>query len=180
MKESIRKQIGLNDEEINKLQEWTQLKIDEILIDSNIDDWDNKKFLKSKIFDKSNLLFLFESYDNIKFGFYLNNKIDREYYILECYNKTVIKNIIQPFNSFLFSFKNDKQLKYKLNKPQDGFKYPRDMDIDFLFSIGENEIKIDSNLSECYVRNDLLFSKETNTESSKQVIKKLLILHDIF
>ena len=71
----------LSDFQKEQLEEWTGLKIDELLFDSTTDNWSPKtSILNEKIIGKRQLVFLIEDEDGEKFGSYLNTKIVEKYY----------------------------------------------------------------------------------------------------
>ena len=66
----------LKEKEQKQLEEWTGLKIGEIIFDSNIDDWkQNTSVLNEQIIGKKQLLFLVEDNEGEIFGYYLNSEI---------------------------------------------------------------------------------------------------------
>ena len=105
--------------EINQLENWTQLKCKEILFDSIIDNWYqcSSTFI-SKIIGKDKLAFLNEDIDGEKFGYYLDTEVKEEY---EKGNET-------NSNSFLFNLNSKGRLrvpmKYTIkNGRLEGYRY---------------------------------------------------------
>ena len=88
-----------------QIENWTNMKMKDIVFDSNINKWkvDESEFDKL-ITNKQNLIFLIESHNNIKFGGFISSKIDK------------IDKWISDENSFLFTFKDNKPMKFDVKK----------------------------------------------------------------
>ena len=75
---TLKNEMGLYEKEIEKLEEWTKLKLGQRLYDSNVDD--NNKFTSTfddKVKDKKQLLFIVETKDKNVFGCYIDSVIDK-------------------------------------------------------------------------------------------------------
>ena len=98
----------LDSEERHQLEEWTGMKIDEIIFHSDKEDnnWSQQKSIfDSIVLNKSHLIFLIEDIHGNTFGGYLDAEI------------TKVDTYIQDPNAFLFTLKSNRRL--------DGFKrYP--------------------------------------------------------
>ena len=72
----------LNEKEKKQLEQWTELKCNDVVFDSEIDNWEEgKSVFNEKIQKKSHILFLIENEKNEMFGYYLNSKITDKYSI---------------------------------------------------------------------------------------------------
>ena len=103
---------NLNEDEIGTLEEWTGLCCEEIVFDSNKDDWRQTETLKTRIWDRSHLIFLIEDKEGQKFGGYINAKIDR------CHNGSgdawQQQNLVSDPNAFVFSLKSNGRLPHPM------------------------------------------------------------------
>ena len=71
---------NLTIEQMNQLEDWTELECGRIVFDSNVDNWsENTSIFDEKLFDKKHLLFLIEDITGEKFGYYLNTKFIPKY-----------------------------------------------------------------------------------------------------
>ena len=111
----MRKQIWLTNEEINRIEEWTKLKIQNVIFDSKIDYWklthfgycnnySKEKEFYERISNKENLLFLIKSNLNVVFGGFVSKQI-----------KEYDEYFLDP-SEFLFSFKNNEPIKIDLEE----------------------------------------------------------------
>ena len=92
-KKNIYDQIGLQEYERNKLEKWTHLKINTVIFDSEIDDWNNySNDFPDKISNKQHLVFLIETKDGVKFGGFLSNHICKSNEINESNEITTFLN----------------------------------------------------------------------------------------
>ena len=100
----------LSKNEIKQLNEWTNMECNEILFDSDVDDWskDTSVFDK-KVFKQEQLIFLIEDEDGQKFGFYLDGMI-------MSYNR----DLPGDDNSFCFNLQSngrlDRPMKFEVLK----------------------------------------------------------------
>ena len=170
----------INDKEVNKIEEWTNLKCEQIIFDSNIHNWKQKESkFDSLIFNKQNLIFLIETEDNIKFGGFISSKIDK------IYSKPKWEKISDE-NAFIFTFKDDKLMKFdiKKDKTNDVF-WLWDNSYDILFKIGFIDIIIGKQNKESsicqndycqfdYKENKNALIGKTGTDSCKQ--KRILVI----
>ena len=80
-----------------QLEEWTSLKCNEIVFDSEIDNWkEYTSVFNERIIGKKQLVFLIEDIDGEIFGYYLNNQIVEKY---NYWQKT-------DYKSFLFNLQS--------------------------------------------------------------------------
>ena len=103
--------------EMNKLEEWTNKKCSEVIFDSNKDDWSqNTSVFDDRVMNKSNLMFVIEDTNNNKFGGYITATI----------NKCDNSNYIHDSNAFVFSLKSNERLngmmKFEIKDPECGIK----------------------------------------------------------
>ena len=117
-----------------QIEEWTKLKCDEILFDSDVDNWsiDTSTF-NSKILNKDKLLFIIEDREDNKFGGYIDSIIDKT------------SSYITDPKSFIFSIESKGRLnsmkKFDIDKLQYAFRLYNKSSVD-LFSIGNCDIYI--------------------------------------
>ena len=104
----IDKKAELTKEQKIQIENWTHLKMKDVVFDSNIHNWeeDESEFDKL-ILNKSNLIFLIETDENIKFGGFISSKIDKYY-----------PYFISDENAFVFTFKDNKPMKFNIKKNQ--------------------------------------------------------------
>ena len=70
----------VNEKQIKQLEEWTELKCIDIIFDSQIDNWSQyTSELNERIVEKKQLIFLIESEDEEKFGYYLHTEVIKRY-----------------------------------------------------------------------------------------------------
>ena len=103
----------------------------DIVFDSNIHKWkEDESEFDSLILNKQNLLFLIETDENIKFGGFISSKIYKYYFISD-------------ENSFLFTFKDNKPMKFDIKKDMKNYVFLllKKSD-DRLFLIGYDDIYI--------------------------------------
>ena len=103
---------GLNQKEIKQLEKWTGMKCGEVLMMLNSSNWkENIYNLNDTIFNKQNVLFLIETIEGEKFGYFSSVEI-----------KKILKEK-QPTNSksFLFNLESNgrlqKPMKFEVLKP---------------------------------------------------------------
>ena len=104
----------LTKKEMNKIEEWTQKKCTEVIFDSNTDDWNMKtSVFDDKVKNRSNLIFLVETTNGNKFGYYFTGTI-----------KNANKRYKSP-NCFLFSLKSNgginEMMKFEEKQTAEGF-----------------------------------------------------------
>ena len=91
-----------------QLEHWFNLYCDEIIFDSDKDDWSKRKStLNEKIKGKSHLMFIIEDEDDEMFGFYLNKEIPL--------NANYIESDDKSFYFILNSKRKTSPLKFNLN-----------------------------------------------------------------
>ncbi|BFU25595.1 predicted protein [Entamoeba histolytica] len=123
MKEKQRK------EEMRQLEEWTEKRINNILFDSDKDDWNvNTSVFIQRIMNKEHIIIIIEDSKGNKFGGYVNSKIDKVGDI--CDSK-----------SFVFSLESNGRMKgmkkFDIKYPQFAFKlYKQSCDCLFIFGYG--------------------------------------------
>ena len=112
----------------------------EIIFDSNIHKWKYKESkFDSFILNKENLLFLIETNDKIKFGGFVSSKIDK----IVHNDDNKIENYISDSNSFIFTFKDNKPMKFDIKKDNKYYSFRLYNEFsNRLFGIGYNDIVI--------------------------------------
>ena len=125
---------NLTKDQCNQIEQWCQLKLGDVLFDSDCDNWskDTSK-LSSLIMNQSRLVFLIEDTDGDKFGAYINERIEHYY------------PWIRDPRAFVFSLQQRKTIKTmkKYDILDDKFAFLLyDKSCDLLFSIGCIDISI--------------------------------------
>jgi len=105
----------LDEKEYDQLEEWTRLRMGDVVFDSNKGNWaKNTSEFEECIIGNSRLLFLIEDTKNNKFGGYVEAKIDQT------------DGWIEDVHAFLFSLKSNGRLdgmsKFEIAHPQTAFK----------------------------------------------------------
>ena len=121
--------------EKEQLEKWTKLKCVDIVFNSDIDNWSHQtSVFNDRIINKQQLLFLIETTDREKFGYYCNSIIEENYFYR---NETDMK-------TFEFNLKSKNKelkspLKYKINDLENGgCMLHRNSDEDgYLISLGD-------------------------------------------
>ena len=154
--------MNLNENELNKLREWTNLDFGSIIFDSDFDNWSYKtSIFHQKLTNKSNIVILIETTDSITFGCYIESPIYTvNYRNMEGYHR----HYSFDQNIFVFTFRNNQQINFYLkNKHKLSKKQMEDMTKDW-FYIKENYITFEihsgrvSNL--LYIGNDINLYKD--------------------
>ena len=154
IKESQRKQIWLTNEEINQIEYWIEREIQDVIFDSNNDNWyQSTSEFDSTIFGKEKLLFLIEDSNKNVFGCYIKSKIDKYYDMNDSYGTG-----IKDRKSFIFSLRNNgrskEMIKIDMNKESMNIAFTLyKKEHRMLFAIGEgNDICImkENNKNKCY------------------------------
>ena len=122
----------LREENINKIEEWTKLKYNNVIFDTSIDNWTrgNSNF-SQKVFGKTNLAFIIQDEKLNEFGCYVKSEI----------NKTDSKII--DTNAFVFSLHSHGRLQHPTrfemkNKSGEIFCLYNDENPSWLFGIGNS------------------------------------------
>ena len=143
----------LDKEEIQQLEEWTNMKCREVVFDSDVDNWNvNSSIFDDRVMNRSNLMFVIEDTNKNKFGGYITSKIDK------------YDSDINDFNSFVFSLKSNNRIngmmKFEIqsNYSQYAFRL-YDKSDSYLFGIGcGHDIRIykenSKSSSTCYQDNN--------------------------
>ena len=127
------------EKEIKYIEEWTGLQCDSILFDSDICDWNqNSSTFDKHIWNKEKLVFLIETENDIRYGGFIYSKIDKYRTVDEEGNT----HGVEDSQSFLFSFKDNKSMKYEMkeHKKNESTFLLYDEDDDRLFIFGECDI----------------------------------------
>ncbi|BFU18168.1 trichohyalin, putative [Entamoeba histolytica] len=100
---------------IKQIEEWTEKRINNILFDSVIDNWNKKtSVFRERIWNKEHIIIIIEDEDGNKFGGYVNSKIDRVY-----------GNYINDSKSFVFSLESTGRMegmkKFDIKQPEFAF-----------------------------------------------------------
>ena len=106
-----------------------KLKMKDVVFDSNIHKWkEDESEFDQLILNKQNLIFLIESHNDIKFGVFISSKINKD---------------ISDENAFIFTFKDNKPMKFDIKKNKKDFAFLlKDKSDDSLFDIGNYDIYI--------------------------------------
>ncbi|BFU25178.1 trichohyalin, putative [Entamoeba histolytica] len=115
-------------EQMQQLEEWTERRINNILFDSDIDDWNkNTSVFDQRIMNKEHIIIIIEDEEGNKFGGYVNSKIDK------------INDYINDSKSFVFSLESKGRIegmkKFDIKQPQNAF-YLYNQTTDCLFAFG--------------------------------------------
>ncbi|BFU18625.1 trichohyalin, putative [Entamoeba histolytica] len=136
----------MNEVYIKQIEEWTERRINNILFDSDIDDWNkNTSVFEERIMNKEHIIIIIEDEDGNKFGGYVNSKIDKY-------------GDIYDSKSFVFSLESNGRIegmmKFDIKQPQHAF-YLNNQSSDFLFIFGDDIVvhkKNNKTESFCYPR----------------------------
>ena len=128
---TIDKKAELKKEQKVQIENWTNLKMKDIVFDSNIHNWEEyESEFNDLILNKQNLIFLIEIEHNIKFGGFISSKIDKYHWISD-------------ENAFLFTFKDNNPMKFDIEKDdEDTAFYLCEKSHGYLFEIGYLDIDI--------------------------------------
>ncbi|GAB1221374.1 hypothetical protein ENUP19_0080G0011 [Entamoeba nuttalli] len=104
----------MNNVFIKQLEEWTEKRINNILFDSDVDDWNiGTSIFDQRIKNKEHIIIIIEDSEGNKFGGYVNSKIDK------------IHNFINDSKSFVFSLESKEgiegMMKFDIKQPQSAF-----------------------------------------------------------
>ena len=153
----IGKKYEIKKEEKRNIEKWSKLKMKEIIFDSKINNWSkHKSELNQVIMNKSNLVFLIETNENIKFGGFISSKINK------------INTFIGDEKVFIFTFKDNKPMKYDIKKEKKSIAFCLWNTLnDYLFNIGNHDIDIskDNNLSSIFQNQTSSFDYKENEKA---------------
>ncbi|BFU24451.1 trichohyalin, putative [Entamoeba histolytica] len=130
---------------INQIEEWTEKRINNILFDSDKDNWNiDTSVFDQRIINKEHIIIIIEDEDGNKFGGYVNSKVD--YFISDS-------------QSFVFSLESNGRMKgmkkFDIKQPQYAFCL-FNQTVNCLFAFGGNDIFVykenDKTLSYCNQR----------------------------
>ncbi|BFU26707.1 trichohyalin, putative [Entamoeba histolytica] len=118
---------------IKEIEEWTEKRINNILFDSDKDDWKiNTSVFKQRVKNKENIIIIIEDEDGNKFGGYVNSKIDK-----------VGNGYIYDSQSFVFSLESNGRMKgmmkFDIEEPERAFILYSQSD-DCLFEFGIDDV----------------------------------------
>ncbi|BFU24580.1 TLD, putative [Entamoeba histolytica] len=125
---------GMNTiEEIRQIEEWTNRKVEDILFDSDIDNWNkNTSVFDQRIMNKEHIIIIIEDEEGNKFGGYVNSKIDKVGYINDS-------------QSFVFSLESNGRIegmkKFDIRLPLYAFCLSNQSD-NCLFALGLGDILV--------------------------------------
>ncbi|BFU23355.1 trichohyalin, putative [Entamoeba histolytica] len=119
---------------IKQIEEWTEKRINNILFDSDKDDWNvNTSVFDQRIMNKEHVIIIIEDLEENKFGGYVNEKIDK---------------VVTTFNdshSFVFSFESNGRMKgmkkFDIKVQRYAFILNSQAD-DYLFGFGLSDIVV--------------------------------------
>ncbi|BFU24067.1 trichohyalin, putative [Entamoeba histolytica] len=99
---------------IKQLEEWTEKRINNILFDSDKDDWNkNTSVFEERIMNKEHIIIIIEDKKGNKFGGYINSKIDK------------VNGDINDSKSFVFSLESNGRIegmkKFDIEQPEYAF-----------------------------------------------------------
>ena len=86
-----------------QIQEWTKLKCDNVLFDSDVDDWNDQKVFNERVIGKSKLVIVVEDSKGDKFGGYVDATLNGEW-------DSIGKSYNYDKKSFLFSLQSNGRL----------------------------------------------------------------------
>ncbi|BFU26166.1 trichohyalin, putative [Entamoeba histolytica] len=130
--------------QIKQIEEWTEKRINNILFDSDKDNWNkNKSVFDQRIMYKEHIIIIVEDEEGNKFGGYVNSKIDEDEWINDS-------------KSFLFSLESNGRIdgmkKFDIEEPGHAF-YLHNQSNNWLFVFGLDDIEVykenDKTLSYC-------------------------------
>ncbi|BFU24504.1 trichohyalin, putative [Entamoeba histolytica] len=133
---------------IKQIEEWTEKRVNNILFDSDKDDWKvNTSVFDQRIMNKEHIIIIIEDEEGNKFGGYVNSKIDR------------VAGDIKDSKSFLFSLESNGRMKgmmkFDIKEPQFAFYLYTQSDYS-LFEFGRGDIAVCKEnyktLSSCHQR----------------------------
>ena len=147
----------LSKQQQNLIEQWTGKKIENVLFYSERDNWKRKNCeLNEKINGKKQLLFLIESKEGEKFGYYLSSKVE---------NKTdkngFHSRMSADENSFHFNLESNGRLKepmkFEIRRPKWGYRLFDEFD-NCLIGIGDIYLyKQEQNVGQCLQQNESSF-----------------------
>ena len=114
----------INFDQFIQLEDWTNLQCNEILFDSNFNNWEEDlSEFNDRIIGKGNLMFLIEDENNEQFGYHLNTEIEKKY---DEFIKT-------NYKSFHFNLKSNNNrlrncLKFEIIENEVGYWLFNDID----------------------------------------------------
>ncbi|BFU20529.1 predicted protein [Entamoeba histolytica] len=133
LEEKLRITKGMNTKEIIKqIEEWTEKRINNILFDSDIDNWNkDTSVFDQRIKNKEHIIIIIEDEDGNKFGGYINSKIDK------------VDEWLYDSHSFVFSLESNGRIegmmKFDIKEPQCAF-WLFNQSSNCLFSFGLSDI----------------------------------------
>lgn len=98
----------LEKNEMKQLEDWTKMKVGDVIFDIDSDNYDNRQTIDSRVIGKSNLVFIVEDKECNKFGYYLSSEVQR------IYNKW---SPAEELKSFTFSLKSNGRLPGMMKFP---------------------------------------------------------------
>ncbi|BFU21579.1 trichohyalin, putative [Entamoeba histolytica] len=119
---------------IKQIEELSERRINNILFDSDIDDWNkNTSVFDQRIINKQHIIIIIEDEEGNKFGGYVNSKVDKV-----CHD-------IKDSKSFVFSLesngRNEGMKKFDIKEPQYAFCLFKQSD-NCLFEFGRGDIAV--------------------------------------
>ncbi|BFU21855.1 trichohyalin, putative [Entamoeba histolytica] len=131
---------------INQIEEWTEKRINNILFDSDKDDWkEGTSVFEERIWNKEHIIIIIEDEEGNKFGGYVSEKIDK------------IDEWLYDSHSFVFSLESkgrlERMMKFDIKEPRNAFCL-FNQTTNCLFAFGGNDIFVRKEnyktLSSCY------------------------------
>ena len=155
------KDFNLTNQQRKQIENWTSLHCSEVVFDSNKDDWNSIEPFKSKIFNRSQLIFLIEDEKGQKFGGYIHAKINKT---TKQPNGWYNGDAIEDSNAFVFTLNSNRKgkeemMKFEIIDKEKAFLLNDSDEFEWLFLIGRRGNRTDiviykeKNKSECLVQN---------------------------
>ncbi|BFU25442.1 trichohyalin, putative [Entamoeba histolytica] len=130
----------MNEVYIKQIEEWTERRINNILFDSDIDDWNrNTSVFDQRIMNKEHIIIIIKDEEGNKFGGYVNSKIDK------------VDGYIYDSKSFVFSLESKGRMKgmkkFDIEQPEYAFWLDNqtvnclDLDVEVIFVFVKKIIK---------------------------------------
>ncbi|BFU25503.1 trichohyalin, putative [Entamoeba histolytica] len=132
---------------IKQIEEWTERRINNILFDSDIDNWNkNTSVFDQRIWNKKHIIIIIEDSEGNKFGGYVNSKVDK-----------VDGDYIYDSKSFVFSLESNGRIegmkKFDIEQPQYAFLLcNKSDDYLFVFGLGDIDVYKENNKTESYCK----------------------------
>ncbi|BFU26426.1 trichohyalin, putative [Entamoeba histolytica] len=134
----------MNEVYIKQIEEWTEKRINNILFDSDKDDWNKyTSVFDQRIMNKEHIIIIIEDSKGNNFGGYVNSKIDK------------VGGWINDSQSFLFSLetkgRNEGMMKFDIKLQQYAFcLFNQSYDNLFVFGLGDIRVYKENNKTQSW------------------------------